>query len=225
MLLLANIVLLLPRRIWGLLRHLTNHGQGIKLEFWPVSWWWAELGVRILEIFGLGELYELSMRMKPGVRKLRPKEIEEARKVFPEQFPFHLVRVDESALIGAKTHKVCYVSFYTINAWGPISAELLLHELTHIWQYELYGAAYIPRALRAQREEGYNYGGVPRLWEVLRAGGDLRSFNLEQQGDIVADYYRIKNGRAPEWGQGSWMDGEVYAAVLQPIHASKRTLV
>jgi hypothetical protein len=65
----------------------------------------------------------------------------------------------------------------------------LVHELCHVWQAERLGWRYIPRALWAQVREGYDYGGPERLRTVRAQGGDLSSFNLEQQGEILAHYY------------------------------------
>ena len=41
---------------------------------------------------------------------------------------------------------------------------ILIHELTHVWQFEKMGSVYIPYALIAQQSKmGYNYGGVSEL--------------------------------------------------------------
>ena len=79
------------------------------------------------------------------------------------------------------------------------------------------GAVYMLRALVAQASSvGYDYGGVNGLKKAILEGGDLRSFNLEQQGDIVADYYRIRHNQKPEWGNGRMEDLPIYSAVIHP---------
>ena len=80
-----------------------------------------------------------------------------------------------------------------------MSEDLFVHELIHIWQYTRLGSVYIPRALRAQRStEGYNYGGI----DQLRLGdAEWMSYNYEQQGDILADYWRAKHGRLTRWNK------------------------
>jgi hypothetical protein len=87
----------------------------------------------------------------------------------------------------------------------------LMHELTHVWQFEQMGSVYIPRAIRAQKSKmGYNYGGVSALKTSREQGKSFLSFNLEQQGDIISDYFRIKGGYPPRWGDGDRYDLSVY---------------
>ena len=96
---------------------------------------------------------------------------------------------------------------------------IFIHEMVHVWQYEKLGAIYIPKALSAQyTAEGYNYGGVEVLKQYMREGKDLLAFNYEQQGDIVSDYYRIKNGYFPRWGNGSRIDLPVYEYFIRTIN-------
>jgi len=66
----------------------------------------------------------------------------------------------------------------------------LIHELTHIWQYQHFGWVYLTRALSVQLRsgrEGYRYSLAP--------GRRLSDYNMEQQGDIARDYYcALKTG-------------------------------
>jgi hypothetical protein len=68
----------------------------------------------------------------------------------------------------------------------------LVHELTHAWQYQHIGWAYLFRALLAQlryRAQVYDYGGADGLAESLQKGIHFLQFNPEQQGKIVQDYF------------------------------------
>lgn len=60
-----------------------------------------------------------------------------------------------------------------------------IHEMTHIWQYQLkYGVAGNGLILQGQYSAGkdvYSY--------TLDKSRRLKDYNMEQQGDIVADYY------------------------------------
>jgi len=96
---------------------------------------------------------------------------------------------------------------------------LLIHELMHVWQYERIGAMYIPLALRAQHTTvGYNYGGVSYLKHNGHKG--LWDFNLEQQADLVADYYLIQAGYNPQWGIGQKKDVAVYEPFIRELQKS-----
>jgi hypothetical protein len=118
--------------------------------------------------------------------------------------------------VGSRTHGVAYVSFFTINVWGVISRELLVHEVMHVWQYLQMGPVYIPRALQAQKSRmGYNYGGLNPLMDAVQRETYFLDFNLEQQAEIVTDWYRLRNGLAPQYGDAGWQDHWVYESVLK----------
>lgn len=76
------------------------------------------------------------------------------------------------------------------------------HEVTHVWQHQqginVYGAAF---------DRNYNY--------KLSPGKSFRSYGLEQQGDIVRDYYLIRNGGNALHGNYSTAD---YESVLPFKH-------
>ena len=65
---------------------------------------------------------------------------------------------------------------------GPTEQRLLIHELTHVWQYQL---GYPIKRIRAIRPSmNYSY--------TLGVGQKLRDYNMEAQGNILADYYTLK---------------------------------
>ena len=73
---------------------------------------------------------------------------------------------------------------------------LMVHELTHVYQFERIGSKYMFQSLRAQRESEnekkyrrYNYGGHPGLKEYKNNEWRFRFFNREQQAKIAQDYY------------------------------------
>ncbi len=69
----------------------------------------------------------------------------------------------------------------------------LIHELTHVWQYQTSGWEYLWKAWEAQNElkgDAYEYGGEGGLSRHLSLGTQFQDFNPEQQGQIDQDYYR-----------------------------------
>lgn len=228
---LLDFVRLIPVRIFRIGLHFgrffyKSSQTKIWRNLWPEQYrllnrifnWHLTLVIYLLELVGIGEVYEtITDFLKFNTRAMTGREIAVAKTIYGNQINYRRVRLDGYAMLGPKQQQICYVSFYLINSWGNMSDALLIHELVHIWQYEQMGAVYMPRALAAQASSvGYNYGGVAGLQNALDETGDLRSFNLEQQGDIVADYFRIKNGRRPEWGNGKTGDLDVYAAIIRP---------
>jgi hypothetical protein len=199
----------LPVRVGRLLIGLWEGVQ--TLRPWALDWWrslgsastglgllkW--LGTRLIdliEIIGVGESYEtLQDLVKFNTRTLTGTERAAARLVFGTAINLELVRVDEHAVIGPAFSHREYTSFHTINGWGPIAADTLIHELTHVWQYERLGASYMPQALHAQFfGAGYDYGGAPGLTAAKAAGNSFATFNREQQASIVQDFSRLHQG-------------------------------
>ena len=163
--------------------------------------WWIELSLLILDVVALPEWYETFMDFwKWKTRPLSQAELEIARSIFYNSIHYNRIRVDESAHVGCKKHHIYYVSFFTINGWGRIQNDIFVHELMHVWQFQMLGSVYIIRALLAQRTSmGYNYGGLPALKYAHVNNLGLAAFNLEQQADIVSDYYCLQNGLMPRW--------------------------
>ncbi len=159
--------------------------------------WWQDVAFWLLDLLFVFDLYEmLSNSLALRTRTLLPEEVALLQGIFGQSIPYSLIRIDEYARLGPLQYHLCYVSFYTINSWGPMPPDILVHEAVHIWQYQQVGAAYIPRALAAQRTpEAYNYGGI----SPLQRFPSLQYFNCEQQADIIADAYRYQTGKPLRW--------------------------
>lgn len=153
------------------------------------------------------------------VRKLYTWEIEEARRVFAAQIQYDRVRIHECApfpdqlnRIGARLKGIQKPTGHNAITLGnqiyfPVrlpevivplehpehhKIPWLIHELTHVWQYQRMGWRYLMLALKAQFREGisaYHFGGEDGLLERLDQGAKFQDFNLEQQGDIARSYY------------------------------------
>ncbi|MBK8566305.1 MAG: hypothetical protein IPN76_23950 [Saprospiraceae bacterium] len=181
--------------------------------------WWQDFSFLLLDLLAVPELYEtLGDFLKWDTRPLSPLERKLAASVFGDALKLDQVCIDSKAMIGCKKRNIVYVSFFTVNSWGKIHPSTFVHELVHIWQYQNLGAAYMTKALRAQRtREGYNYGGIDKLREAMGRKARLTDFNLEQQADIVADYYAIREGLKPAWGKGTQADLPVYQYFMAQI--------
>lgn len=221
---LGRALVWLPLRLFRLFKHLA---VGLKILFTKkgsiVSHWWQDFGFHTLDVLAVPEVYEtVADFTKFNTRPLSPLERNLAQSVFGDALKLDAIRLDDRAKIGCKNNHIVYVSFFTINAWGRIQPATFIHELVHVWQYQKMGAAYISRALRAQKtKEGYNYGGVKTLKTAMENGAKITDFNLEQQADIVADYYAIREGLKPVWGKGTAADLHVYlyfmGQIRQPV--------
>lgn len=82
----------------------------------------------------------------------------------------------------------------------------LVHELTHAWQYQHMGWAYLLKAIRAQfrdKELAYDFGGQEGLLKSRQKSIPFKNFNPEQQGNITQAYYvRVRKGEdVSAWDQ------------------------
>jgi hypothetical protein len=183
----------------------------------------------------------MSEDCRPTVRRLLAWEIQEARRVFQDQLNYDAVRVHECTTWPDRINRIgtwikrmppsdrhnaitlgnhCYFPVPLLKEpIGPNNDRLelfswLIHELTHVWQYQKMGWRYLVLALQAQVREGaeaYKFGDENGLIEAFSLGRKFSDFNLEQQGDIVRYYYeRIARGQ----NVGAW---EPFIAQLQGI--------
>ncbi len=68
---------------------------------------------------------------------------------------------------------------------------ILVHELTHVYQYERVGTRYLGEAIYVlvkTRRQCYAYGGEVGLKTAVAAGQRYCHFNREQQAQIIQDY-------------------------------------
>ncbi len=158
-------------------------------------------------------------------RKLSPHESIEARLVFRASIAYERVTIIEevawpnwvgrlgswlSRTEAPKNNAVALGNklyfpkrLQTDNPAAPVGSltnmAWLIHELTHVWQYQHFGLAYLPQVIWAHFRNGsetYNYGFEPGLKKALTRGGRLKNFNREQQGEITRHYYyRLKQGQ------------------------------
>lgn len=187
----------LPIRIKRLWRHVIYpFYRPITNEFPPKSIleWSVDAGFYIMDIVAMPEVYEIIFSLlKLKTRSLTIQEKALAKSIFGDSIQYDLVKVDTGARFGTKKIALAYVSFNTINYLRNIDKAIFIHELMHIWQFQQFGSIYIARAIKAQRsKEGYDYGGIANLYQIMLKGGSLLDFNFEQQADIIEDYYRIK---------------------------------
>ncbi|MBD1847198.1 S8 family serine peptidase [Cyanobacteria bacterium FACHB-63] len=154
----------------------------------------------------------LDLLLPGGGRPMSSREINVAKSVFGDAIDYSKVLLDQYSVLaltsglkstisdrgagGVSTSRP-FVLGNTIKYFGAIDNATLIHELTHIWQYQKTGPIYISRATTDQRsEKGYDYGGIPEL--ILRkrlvGQGTIRSFDktAEKQATLVEDYYRLR---------------------------------
>jgi hypothetical protein len=101
-------------------------------------------------------------------------------------------------------HHSCFLPDYARGAPGAI--HWFMHEMVHVWQHQL---GY-PVRLRGALRIGLSYG------YTLREGKTLADYNMEAQGDLLADYFMLRHMNKPEAMRQQRYAGsrELYEAVL-----------
>ena len=150
------------------------------------------------------DMYEIFTNLyKTSARPLTAREILRGGEIFGNSIDFQLVMIDDYAKMLTRRLHVIYVGANTINSWGAFADDYLIHELVHVWQYQHFGAGYVACALKAQDSPaGYNYAYPIHQHvhdEAWFEKPSFLNFNAEQQGDLVQDYFKIKNGLKAEW--------------------------
>jgi hypothetical protein len=136
-------------------------------------------------------------------RSLTNKERSEASIVFGNSLNLDQITVAEDPILGSLGYARTLpssVNFPPGSFGEPGFMPWLIHELTHSWQYQ-HGISIFTTIFHALRAN-YDYGYEGGLKAAQAAGKGFTSFNTEQQGDILKDYYaRLKHG----WDVTTWL--------------------
>lgn len=200
-----------PRRVWRLFT-VYNHPF---YKIYPPSVKMKAAGLLFAEVFFFFDIFEIiSNLVSPNTRLLTDIEIERGRSVFDQKIDFKLVMWDKRSIPIKRGMAHAYVLFNTINSYKPIRADIFIHELTHVWQYQNFGAGYIAAALAAQKTAaGYNYTFTEGWHE-----GSFFDLNAEQQADFIQDTYLRRKGFYPQWRAAvAFMDSDVHVKFLGEI--------
>ncbi|MFD1551265.1 hypothetical protein DNU06_12915 [Putridiphycobacter roseus] len=165
--------------------------------------WLLFVPLSVCNSLGLFNAVHFLVRLIYPTRKLNKEEVRKLERVYGVSPWYYKVRVLECsrlAIFGTKFIRSPHLGFvfcntihFSRNIYTALDNDQdmawLVHEYIHIIQYNQFGIVYIPMALRAQKNGGYSYD---ELW--LKS--PLKSFNLEQQGDVARAYFQaLDNGK------------------------------
>ena len=167
----------------------------VLLESRDIKVYSGESLLKIQPTFGAARTYreEKDELVTPDARPLTSSERAAARAVFGGSLRTDGVLISFGGLmtVGGYARTVPDHIYFPE---GDVNMGWLIHELTHVWQYQEDEAAadVIQDAFFAT----YDYGGEHYLAEAWANGHSFSHFNHEQQGDILQDYYRrvVQNG-------------------------------
>jgi hypothetical protein len=161
------------------------------------------------------------MAEKELVRGLTAGELNQARWMFGDTVNFTIVQIHrgkyafwqpDNTAMAPNGHVYfpapIYHADFSINA---STMWLLIHELTHVWQVQ---SGVWLKFRRVVLEGGvYDYG-------QLSPTRELQSYTVEQQGSIVADWFRLRHRLGAHHGSGALANYE--AVVRRAIPAADR---
>lgn len=154
-------------------------------------------------------------------RGLTEGETNEAKQVFGNSMNYSSVTIADATLLGRLAHGNAVTPFETIyfptgafaKDYSPSLQGMgwLIHEMTHVWQTQ-HGVSVIEKVFNAAHSASvYDYGGEQGLKDAAQQHKKFTSFNTEQQGDILRNYYfALKRGQ----------DTSVYAPFLGEVQGS-----
>ncbi|MFQ5398138.1 MAG: DUF4157 domain-containing protein [Anaerolineae bacterium] len=166
--------------------------------------WLHQLLAQLFDLAGGPELAQLLMHLITHTTPLSGREIAMIASVLGETaLRFSEVRVAEGgllALVFRLNGNLAFATWHTI--YLPQSGRhtrrnlpIMVHELTHVYQYERVGSRYLGEAvymLMKTKRDCYDYGSAAGLRTAHEAGKHFCDFNREQQAMIVQDYFTLK---------------------------------
>lgn len=122
--------------------------------------------------------------LEPPGRRLAEDEVARLRPIFAESLDYARVRVKEGrlGLLGVSRRAFVHGDLVFIPGSGAPGFGLLVHELTHVWQHQHGGTAYMSAALAAQWwGDGYDWR------KAVGQGLRWAQLNPEQQAQFIED--------------------------------------
>ena len=134
------------------------------------------------------------------VRRLTHGEVAMARSIFKDAIDYGTVRVHNKGYLwfGLQPDNVAMSPngeiFFTKNYFkddfsreSSANRRWFMHEMVHVWQYQLGYPVRIRGAIRIGLDYTYQLDPKKRL----------KDYNMEAQGDLLADYFALKTLNAP----------------------------
>jgi hypothetical protein len=203
-------------RLLGVLTARPSSSDAFHLAVWN-----HHLACCLFDVLAGPEAVQLVLRALTRTRPLTEAEVGAASAVLGENaIRYDRVRLAQGGILAYAfrlNKNRAFSTWHTINM--PEGKEqdlpLLIHELTHTYQFERAGTVYIGQALWEQRKHGraaYHYDGEEGLRTARAAGKRYRDYNREQQGQITQDYCaRLHAGE----------DTSAYAPFIAEMRAGK----
>jgi hypothetical protein len=153
-------------------------------------------------------LVQSSLFLQDTKRPLTREELEDLRRVFRGSVALYNVRVvpGSAGLFSVNSRPFTLGNTIYMKGVDPTAQrKVLVHECTHVWQFQHQGSRYVIDALGAQSSDnGYH-------WQEELADGATRwqDFNAEAEGKFIEDVYAGGSlAGVPPTGKGEFYDDD-----------------
>lgn len=199
---LRAIILFLPE-LWRAGRG-DNFGKWLCPQIGSFFNWLHQLITQLFDLFGGPEIGEFVMHFFARSTPLTSDEITMISSILgQDSLRFGDVRVVEGGIfdwVFKVNGNLAFATWHSINLprTGRHTREnlpIMVHELTHVYQYENVGSRYLGEAiymLIKTKRDCYNYGGRAGLQDACGSGINYCNFNREQQAKITQDFYDLR---------------------------------
>lgn len=166
--------------------------------------WLHRLLTQLFDLLGGPEIFQFIMHLITRTTPLTGEEIADISAVLgPNALRYEDIRVAEGGLfdyIFKLNGNLAFATWHTVNMpreghHTRANRAILVHELTHVYQYERVGTRYLGEAiymLIKTKRDCYNYGAAAGLQQACASGHTYRDFNREQQAQITQDYFTLR---------------------------------
>lgn len=240
----VNLVRDFPKRakrlaitLWLIAFTITKRVRGVKQvepnqrifdQRWDGAGFWIHRFLsELFDLVGGPELGEFFFRMIARSTPLTGEEIGKATAVFgPNGLRYDDVRITEGGLLERIVFNLngnlAFATWHTVHLpqTGRHTREhwpLVMHELTHVYQYENVGTRYLGEAiymLIKTKRDCYSYGKLAGLQKAIEMERPYETYNREQQAMIVQDYVTYLEAERGE-------ETAVYQPFLAQLRAGK----
>lgn len=155
----------------------------------------------LFDLVGGPEIAQFFLHLFTFTKPLTDHEITQMQTVLaPASLRYEDIRVAEGGLydwLFRLNGGLAFATWHTVNfprngRYTRANLPILVHELSHVYQYEQVGSRYLGEAiyqLWQLKQACYQYGGVLGLQQANQVGQSYATFNREQQAQIVQDFY------------------------------------
>ncbi len=176
------------------------------LRTWPgrFLFWLHQLLAQLFDLVGGPEIVQFFTHLITHTTPLTADEMSLIASVLgPNAIRLGEVRVAEGGfldLVFRLNGNLAYNTWHTVHfpRFGRhtrANLPILVHELTHVYQYECVGSRYLGEAiylLITTKRDCYVYGGREGLKTAVSSHKSFAHYNREQQAQLVQDFFTLK---------------------------------